>query len=146
MHDETRGLVDDDERVVFVDDVERHRLRRERELLRQQVGHEFDGGAKRHRLANFRRRAVDAHALRLDPALQPVAREFGENLGEHLVEAFARQFVRHLHEARRFAGARPCGLLRERGRGGGRGQRRERVGAEIVVEGVACQGVVGVGA
>ena len=65
-------LVDDHQRVVLVDDLERHRFGRERELLRQQIGYELDGGAKRHRLTNLRRLAVDAHPFRLDPALQPV--------------------------------------------------------------------------
>jgi hypothetical protein len=72
MHDHAGRLVDNHQRVVFVDDVERHRLGRERELLRQQVGHELDGRAERHRLTDFGRLAVDAHPLRLDPALQPV--------------------------------------------------------------------------
>lgn len=134
MDDEAGRLVDDDDRVVLVDDRQRHRLRRERELLGQQLGQQLDRRAERHGLPDLRRRAADAHAVRLDPLLQAAARELGKQLRERLVEALARERERHVDGARRI------------GAGIGARGRDERVARQIVVERIARRSVGGAGA
>ena len=87
MHDEAGGLVEDEERVVLVDDRERDRLCGHAGVRR---GRHFDDG---HRFAAVQLVARGHHDRRadhdlagLDPALEAIARMLRQQLRQRLVE------------------------------------------------------------
>ena len=94
MHDQSLGLVDDDDVVVLVDHVERNGFgRRLRRRGRRHV--DDDRGAGIDAMARITDRApVDRDRTGLDQRLEPRARQLGDMRGEHAVEPAAGLIVR----------------------------------------------------
>ena len=94
MHDEPGGLVDDDEVVVFVEDVEIDRLGGIGDD-RHFHGMQGDAVAGRDLLLDGHLAAVDGDLAGPDPLLQPAARVIAEQFRQRLIEAPAGQFIRN---------------------------------------------------
>ena len=95
MHDQPRRLVEHERRVVLVHDRERDRLRGVVDRDARRVGHDVDALAARELAARRGGHAVDDHASRVDPRLEPAARMLGQEAREGLVEAQAGALRRH---------------------------------------------------
>ncbi|MCY1557676.1 hypothetical protein D9M68_945460 [compost metagenome] len=67
------GLVDDQQRVVFIDHVQRHILRRKGRGFGGGLRLHLDAVAHLHRIARAAHLAVDAHRAAFDPLLQAAA-------------------------------------------------------------------------
>ena len=84
MDDEPDGLVDDEQRVIGVNDVERDRLGLRRDGR-------FELGLERELLPAFEQQArlgtvaSDRELARIDPSAQPAPRELGQQGGRRLV-------------------------------------------------------------
>ncbi len=92
------GLVDHQQRVVFVDDIQIDRLGDERVLVRRALRDDLDAVAAADRRARAHRGPAHAHRAGIDPLLQAAAGVIGEELGERLVEPLAVQGFGNLHD------------------------------------------------
>src|SRR5262252_8841105 len=101
MHDEPRGLVDDRERLVFVDDGERQGLGSHR--LRAGIfdRRHDDALATEKLLLRLRSAARDAYPAGVDPGADAAPRVFGKQPRQRLVEAQTRELGGNGELARR---------------------------------------------
>ena len=100
VHNQAGRLVDDEQRVVFVDDVQVDWLGHEGVLIGRALWHDLDASAAGYRRARAHRRAIHAHGTGVDPLLQAAARVIGQELGQRLIQALSVQNFRNLHDDR----------------------------------------------
>jgi len=86
MDHQPRGFVDDDERIVFVDDRERQGLRYERVPARIRQRRDDDALAAIDLLFRRRRPARDGNAAGIDPRSDAAARVLGDQPRQRLIE------------------------------------------------------------
>src|SRR5947208_8679044 len=89
MHDEPGRLVDDDERAVLMNHLERNRLGADWGLSRQ-LGLDAHLFAALHLVPGPRRSPLDLHRSRFDPALEERARILRQSASERPIEAQPR--------------------------------------------------------
>ena len=85
VHNQAGRLVDDEQRVVFVDDIQVDRLSHEGVLIGRALRHDLDASAAGYRCARAHRSAIHAHSTGVDPLLQAAARVIGQQLGQRLI-------------------------------------------------------------
>src|SRR5438046_153636 len=114
MHDEPGGLVDDDERTVLMNHLERNRLGADGGLGRQLRldAHLF---AALHLVPGPRRSPLDLHRSRFDPALEERARILRQSASERPIEAQPRVRPRQRERMRAELRRRFRGRKRTRG-------------------------------
>ncbi len=93
MHDESRGLVDDEQRVILVHDRERDRFGRRHVVDRVRNDGDDDALAAADLLRRERNLSVDHHLAGVDPRPQAAARIPGQRLRQRRVEARADRIV-----------------------------------------------------
>ena len=97
MHGHSGGLVDDEQVVVFVDDIKRQRLGGDRQGLDSR-NFQLDSLAPAHRSAGLGPRAVQANVSGLDKVPDGAARDgfavCGQAIGQELIQppAFGRRW------------------------------------------------------
>ena len=95
MHNQTHGLIDHNDRIVFVDDVEVHFHGAKGEFFRTRLSHDFDFVTGAHLLANLRDDGtVHLHGFIFDPQLQSSAGHTRHQLSQDFVQTFAHGVVR----------------------------------------------------
>ena len=89
MHHQTYRLVNDNQRRILMDKVQRHGLRRKRSVMLCRLRFDQNMFIAEHDSAHFGRFAIDQHTALLYPLLQSRAGEPGQQAGEHLVKPHA---------------------------------------------------------
>src|SRR5262245_25270804 len=93
MNDQPDRLVDHEQRVVLLDDDERDRLGRDLDRGFE-LGHERKLLAALEQRPRARALALERESARVDPGLQPAARELGQQQRGRLIEPAAGQLGR----------------------------------------------------
>src|SRR5260363_255626 len=101
MYDIASGFVNDDERLVFIKNIQRHGFGSESAHIRRSFGMDHNRCGFKRRLAQTGRSAVYLHAAGFNPVLQAVAWIIGEQTGQRFVQTLARQRARNVRNPRR---------------------------------------------